>query len=206
MTILGKHTIAEIRDLMATIDFRVKAVFNLIAKVNGAQGAFTPGHPGVTSETVAKWNVWLNNWRNVENEVANLLTAIMISNPLVSASNFPAEDQWTKIRCAINKSCDDSFNDPGDMMSNILRIQNEAGEKIDERNHPQPDAGDPDFSAFLKVDGAIRAGEKAKSEAEKAAKGAATSNIGIAVIGAAIVIGGAYVATSYWNAHPSKAK
>ncbi len=36
MTMNGKHTIAEIRDLSATIEFRIKAVQKLIADTNTA--------------------------------------------------------------------------------------------------------------------------------------------------------------------------
>jgi hypothetical protein len=192
MTILGKHTVAEIRDLMATIDFRIKAVFSLIAKKNGDPLAFTPGHPGISSNNIAAWNVWLTNWRQIQDKVSIVLTALMISNPLVGADTQPAEDQWTRIRCAINRSCDDSHTDPGDMQSIIIAIQIEGGESIDERNRPEPKAGDPDFDALLKVDAAIKAGEKAKADVERAGKSALTSNTGIAIIGTIIIVGGVY--------------
>ncbi len=191
-TVAGKHTISEIRDLMATVDFRIKATFALIAKINGAQGAFTPGHPGISSNAIAAWNVWLTHWREVQDKVATVLVALRVSDPLVPADFQPAEDQWLRLMCAINRSCDDTHADPGDMSNVIGQIEEEAGERIDESERPTPTAGDPDFGAFLKVDAAIKAGEKAA---------ASSSGVIAAVAIVGVALGGIYLLSAYWGTH-----
>ena len=167
MTILGQHSVAEVRDLASTVEFRIRAVHALIAKKNGDPNAFTPGHPGVAAGVIDTWNTWLGRWRRASDSALGLATALSLSNPLVSAANVGAEGAYKKLKCAINASCDDTHNF-GDMFEAIQNVENDAEEKINERNAPQPTPGDPDLVALQKLDAAIKSGEAAALKAKNA--------------------------------------
>jgi hypothetical protein len=67
------------------------------------------------------------------------------------------------------------------MFNVIQAVEDAAKERIDETNAPQPQAGDPDFAAYLALDKSIKAGEAAAKAAKDAANAAAKSNTGIAI-------------------------
>jgi len=164
MTVFGKHTIAEIRELAATVEFRIRATEALIKK-----------HPNIDPGVVDTWQTWKGRWRRASDAVLPAVTLRSLSSPLVPASAMAAEDEWMKLKCAINKTCDETHN-PGDMFDSIQVVETAAGERIDERNAPQPDANDPDLNAFKALDSAIKKGEAAAEEAKKAG-GAVASKV-----------------------------
>lgn len=197
MTIFGKHTIAEVRELARLVEFRIKAVQTLIAKINGVPGAGTNGLPLVDSGVIDTWNTWQGRWRRASDSALPLVTTISLSNPLVPADAIAVEDQYKKLKCAINASCDDTHT-VGDMFEAITNVENAAGERIDETNTPQPDAGDPDLANFQRLDKAVRAGEAAAAAAKAGVSSAVKSNTGLLVLGGVGAIVGIVVLTKVY--------
>lgn len=189
MTVMGKHTITEARDLMATVEFRIKATDKLISDGGPV------GNSDSALAAVQRWQTWKANWRKVADDVATNLTIQSVAAPLVPADVLANEPEYRRLQCAINKSCDDTHADPGDMFNVIQGIEQMRGKQIDESNHPEPTAGDPDLAALQKLDATIKAGEAAAAAAKAQAK------IGIGAIpwwawalgGSAVVAGGVIV-------------
>jgi cbb3-type cytochrome oxidase subunit 3 len=149
--IAGHHTVTDVRDLAATIDFRIRATDALVAK-HGLSSALP---------AVVRWTSFKDRWQSASRRILLALSNQVSSARIVPADKFPAESEYQELRCAINKSCDDTHADPGDMFNAIAGVEVAAQERIDERNHPQPTGGDPDLAIFQKLDAAIRASEAA---------------------------------------------
>lgn len=150
-TFFGHHSITEVRDLAATVDFRVRATDALIAK----HGLSLP------LPAVRNWLDFKDRWQQVSRPVLLSLAAQASSSRVISADRYPAEAEYQQIRCAINRSCDDTHADPGDLFNVIAAVEAACQERIDERSHPAPTPNDPDLLAFQRLDAAIHAGESA---------------------------------------------
>ncbi len=194
MTTLGQHTIAEAREFAALIEFQVKAEDDLIKK-------HEPLRPDpVIQGAVARYKLWKERWRSVSEKVLSDLTLISISNPLVPASVQPVEPQYKKLQCAVNKSCDDSHTDPGDMrevMNAVEKALNDQTDQGDFRDKfpANPTGFDPDLASFKTLDAAIKKGEAAAAAAKEGAKSAAFAVPwwlwvlgGVGVLGAGTVV------------------
>lgn len=145
--ILAKHTVTDVRDLTATVDFRISATEALIASSST-----------VTAPTLAAWRTWRVRWSKASKDALSSVTLISAASPLVPAEYIVAETQYKQLQCAINASCDDTHADPGDFFNVIQGVETEAGRRIDETDHPLP-ASDPDQVALLALDASIKAGE-----------------------------------------------
>jgi hypothetical protein len=108
-----------------------------------------------------RWRAFKERWHSISRRVLDALSSQLASARVVAADRFPAESEYQELRCTINKSCDDTHSDPGDLFNVIQGIESAAQEAIDERGHPEPTPGDPDLAAFQKLDAAIRASEAA---------------------------------------------
>ncbi len=146
---LGHHSITECRDFAATIDFRVRATDALIAKHGLA----------ASLPAVQRWQAFKDRWSGGSRRILLSLAAQASNSRIIAADRYPAEAEYRELRRLVNKSGDDTHADPGDMIPVIEGIEDLAQEPIDEKNHPEPTAGDPDLDAFQKLDAAIRTSE-----------------------------------------------
>ena len=180
MTVLGKHTIADARDLATTVEFRLKAIDRLIA-----------GNPTKVPDSMLKrYQAVKTRWRTVSDSVATHLTILSISAPLVTASLQPAEEDYQKLESArVTQVNGDNIKFMTDEIERVV------GAPIDERDKPQGlFESDPDFAALRKLDSTIASGEAAAAAAKKTAGEAASSKTGIMLIGGLLAVGAVFVA------------
>lgn len=167
MTILGKHTIAETQEFYQIIEFQVQAEDKLIAKHSPL-----PKDPA-TVAAMAAYTAWKANWRKVSNSVLSDLKVMAVSNPLVPNSSIASEQNWTKLKCAVNKSCDESHTNPGDMREVMNAVDKALGEAADLAKFREefPEVSripDPDLALFKELDAIKKAGEGAVKDVSKA--------------------------------------
>lgn len=194
MTVVGQHTIQETEDLMKTVEFRIEAGNKVNAQITMPQVA---AQPDVYKDLQQDWTNFQIRWATARDPVLTDLFIANAAQPLVPASLIPTEKQYQAIKSAINVSGNDTYT-KGDLMDCLLRIENFAGQTIDEKNHPMPSDFDPDLSVYKKVDDSIKAGEAAAKAASAAVTNVAKSNIPL-LVGLGIVgIGGVIVATKVY--------
>lgn len=155
MTILGAHTVAELQDWIAALDFQISHV---TAAVMGRGSA----HPDFAA--------WSNDWNamllryGAAHAAAD--TAIAVGSSLFSppAAVLPAEGEWQGIERALNP-------DPGgpSMPRNYQGLYNRASAMvgpIDLSDTPQPRKGtDVDLGVYKAADTTIRVGAGAVHDA-----------------------------------------
>jgi hypothetical protein len=189
MTIMGKHTIAETREHIALIKFRVKAMDKLITD--------NPPKPNDDAAigSITRYTTWRMNWVKESDAVITDLTLLSLGAPLVPADTQPSEKDWVRIIVAVNKENVPSSFEPGTMKFVMEDVENRLGKKMDlsdfRANFPETSkVGDPDLEGLKKLDATIKAGEaaaKAGKEGIKTGIGAVpwyAWPIGAAVIGA----------------------
>jgi len=180
MTILGKHTITETRDLIRSLQFRVSNAMNQQNKVILARSG-PPTEKQMQTELDLK--ILVPRWNKVRDDETQKLTLLSVTNPLAPADMIACEDSWV----AVNKAVAVDFprlitiEQQLDVQSKALDIP-----PIDFSKIPPQNAPDLDFAALKKLDKAIADGEKAAKEAGGAVKEAAKSNVGL-LIGAGLV-------------------
>jgi hypothetical protein len=180
MTILGKHTITDVRDLATAVEFRIKAVYRLMA-TNPAK---------VPDSLLKRTNTVVARWRAVKDDVIKSVTLQSLAAPLVSASIQAAEPEYQRLESArVTQVNGDNIKSVTDAMEQAV------GAPIDESDKPQGlFDSDPDFATLRVLDKTIASGEAAAASAKKAAASAATSNTGIIIIGGLLAVGAVFVA------------
>lgn len=165
-TVLGHHSIAETRELAALIDFQVRAADDLIAKHQPLPT------DAATASAMARWRTWRENWQKTRDKVLFDLRVLSFSSPLTPATLQAAETHYVKLKCAINKSCDESHTDPGDMREVTTALEKALGESADlsgfRAQFPeQSQISDPDMTAFQKLDAAVKTLDKVREPPPK---------------------------------------
>lgn len=189
MTVLGNHTIAETRDLMRTVEFRIERAADLVNRL-----PFSTDNVKLVKE----WNEFVEvRWKNAHDQALNRILVLKFDNPLASESVIPAEGEFKLVMKARNQQ-GEGIVVPGDLSDLIHRLEVGSGQSLDEDNHPLPTGFDPDLAAFQAVDAKIKAGEKAAEDAKKAAGNAAKSNVGLIIGLSALGIVGVVVATKIY--------
>jgi hypothetical protein len=180
MTVLGKHTIADARDLATSVEFRIKAIHRLMAT--------KPGN--VPLSLIKRLNVVVARWRAVSDDVVNRLTLLSLSAPLVAASIQPAEPEYQRLESARVTQVN------GDNIAAMTtEMERAVGAPIDERDKPTGlFESDPDFAALRKLDSTIKSGEKLAKDVKDKGEEAATSKTGIIIIGGLLAVGAVVVA------------
>ena len=180
MTVLGKHTIADVRDLATAVEFRIKAVYRLMA-TNPAK---------VPDDLLKRANVVVARWRAVKDDVIKSVTLQSLAAPLVSASLQTAEPEYQRLDSARAAQVN------GDNIKSITeKMEQAVGAPIDDSDKPKDlFDSDPDFATLRVLDKTIASGEAAAASAKKAAVSAATSNTGIIIIGGLLAVGAVFVA------------
>lgn len=175
MTVLGKHTIAETRDLMRSLQFRINACLDQQNKILMARSG-PPTEKQFQTEQDLKTLVL--RWNKVRDEETRKLTILSLGAPLVPAHMQPSEDSYV----AVNKAVAVDFprlitvQQQLDVQSRELEIPELNFDKI-----PPQDSPDMDFAALKKLDSAIAEGEKQAKAAAGTVKEAAKSNVGLMI-------------------------
>ncbi len=175
MTILGKHTIAETRDLIAATDYRVMQMDRTIEAVRTKR----PVGPYTAEETSLEndYGAFKERWAKCKGDALFDLRMLSISNPLAPEDMQSAE--------AIYKRVDDCVRVTN---PRLVTIQQRIDSLAVARGVTPIDlskmgsffqSGDVDFDGLKKIDAGIKAGEDAASKTVK-------SNTALYVAGGAI--------------------
>jgi len=160
MTVLGKHTIDETRQLMRTIEFRIDRAQALVNRL-----PFT----NENVKLVKEWNEFVEvRWKNAHDQALNRILLLKINNPLIREDLVPAEGEFNLVMKARNQQGEGVIV-PGDLTDLVTRLEKGSGEKLDEEGAPPPPGFDPDIEAFKKADATIKSGEAAAQAAKEAA-------------------------------------
>lgn len=122
-TLLGKHSIAETRELAALVDFQAHATDELVAKHQPV--------PAQAADALRRWTVWRTNWQKTRDRALLDLKLLSFASPLTPEYVVPSEAQYQKLKCAINVSCDESHTDPRDMREVINAVEKALDQESD---------------------------------------------------------------------------
>ena len=178
MTVLGHHTVGELRDWLAAIDYeaaQVASAYAAFASTWQAQDA--PAH-----------HEWAAEWKSLQARYgvarARAQGAIMRAQLEIAIpdSVIPVEDEWQAVLHALSKTPGTTTkSDFQDLYNRLVAAQ---GKPIDMSKIPQPTAVDADLSAYKAADTVIRTGE-AVARKVTPSKGTGT----LVVVGLGLVLG-----------------
>lgn len=185
MTVLGQHSIAEVRFLMRTAEFRI----------HNAQETLLDHLPFSQENVklVKEWDEFVDGrWRNAHDKILSDIVKLKLVSPLVPEDLIPAEAQYQAVIKALNAQGESKVV-AGDLSDLIRRLETASGIVMDESANPMPNDWDPDLAAFQQADAAIKSGEAAVSALENALPNASVSiaaripwyvwGVGLAVVG-----------------------
>lgn len=192
MTILGQHTIAETRDLIRSLQFRITKNDQQLSKVQ--QQRLAP--PTATQVALDNdWVAFIRVWTDERDKNTLAMAAGMAANPGVAPFVLPAESNFK----AITNVTQARVPHLGELQQ---RISAEAAAlslpPVDLTGTPPQDSPDADFQALRKLDAAIGAlgnplGKPGGTDS------VAKSPLGLILIGGAVlagVVGILYVKTA----------
>lgn len=191
MTILGQHTVAETRDLIRSLQFRINKIDQQWQKVRSQR--MNPPSPE-QQRTDDDWLSFLRVWTDTRDKQTIAMTAGIVASPAVHPSVLPAEQSWkaiddvTRVRIPHLKDIDQRI--AAEAMALSLP-------PIDLSQQPGQNAPDADFAALTKLDAAIAATGNPLGK-PGGTDSIAKSPLGLIVIGGAIIAvigGGLYVKT-----------
>jgi hypothetical protein len=178
MTILNHHSVAELRDWLAAIDYQ-------IAQIAAAYAAFAPVWQ---SRDAATHHDWSDDWKALQTRYgvarAKALGAIARAQLefALPDSMIPVEDEWQGVLHALSHT--PGVSAKGDFQDLHDRIVVAEGKPIDFSKMPQPTATDADLGAYKAADAAIRAGEAAAHQLTPS-KGTGT----LIIVGLGLILG-----------------
>lgn len=176
--ILGRHTVAETKDLIAIYDYK----FGQMAKAMDS----TANKP---QDIVDDWNSLKGKWAVERKASVQDLLTLALGNPLVSNAYIPSENIWKRVYDYIDGS--NAFT-KGSFLELQDRFSKLTGHGIDYSAQPTIKSDDPDDALFGKLSSATRGMDAAADAAKKKAGEVASSNttllVGGAVIGTLAVI------------------
>lgn len=152
MTFLNHHTVAELRDWLAAIDYQVN-------QVAAAYVAFVPTWQAKDATAYAEWAA---DWQRFQTRyaAAHAKAQRAIARAFgMPDSVSPVEDEWQEVLHALSRTAGVSAK--GDFQDLHDRLVAVLGKPIDLSKTPQPTATDADLDAYKAADAAIKAGEAA---------------------------------------------
>ena len=154
MTILTRHSVAELRDWLAAIDYQM-------GQIAAAYAAFASTWQA--RDPVAQ-HEWLADWQALHTRytLARARAEGAIGRAKIEPapdSLIPAENEWQGVLHALSRTV--GVTAKGDFQDLHDRLVAALGKPIDFSKMPQPTATDADLSAYKVADAAIRAGEAA---------------------------------------------
>ena len=182
MTILGRHTVAETRDLIRATEFRVNQdvrQWNLVR-------ARRSGPKTQTQNTLdSDFAKFIDRWTNVRDTQTLAMLASVRANPGGAPFSLPAEDQFVAIDNATRRT------NPrlGDIQQRLdLEASTLGLPGVDLSATPAQNSPDADFAALGKLDQAIAAAGNPLGK-PGGSDSVATSPIGLVVIGGVALAG-----------------
>ncbi len=186
MTILGKHTIAELRDLIKAMSYEVKQI----------QEGYAAVEADWWTVDSAKAQAWAIDWEAFKTRFKTALSAADIrfaiaSNMLgVRDSVIPAEEAYQGVLRAVTVQTDGSFapTDMAGLHNRLIEVRRTMGKAdISFADMPQPGADtDADLAAFVQTDLALR---NLEATAKKAGSAVASSPTTYLVLAGAAGLG-----------------
>ncbi len=175
MTIAGRHTMEETRQLIAAKDALIQQI----------QSAFTKsGWVGADAEDWrADWYDFNQRWIRMKKDVNYEFTKASIMSPGIPASVVPTEDEWQLVLKACNASGTGLYTD-GDLPDMQHRLEKVVGPFVDGSKIPKQDGWDADLAGYKQADNATK-------EIKTAATSNTARNIGLGValaLGAVVAI------------------
>ncbi len=155
MTIVGHHTVAELREWLAALDYQV-------GKIEEAYSAYQ-SHWRLVDR--AAWEDWGRDWNVFKARYGAAHTAAQsviqrAAYLAIPDSLLPVEDEWKGIHHALTVSPDGPYV-KGDLQDLYNRLAAARGAPIDMSKMPQPTATDADLSVFNGTGAVLDAGKAA---------------------------------------------
>jgi len=172
MTIFGKHTLDETRDLLAVADYRFK-------ETGKAYDVLSTKPADLTHD----WETLSAKWSKDRVRFRNLLLAAAFNNVLLPASAIATEDEYKQILDYIQFQ----ENVKGSLQDITYRIGQLRGKPLLYENQPGQTTTDIDLDLFKELDKKTKEMDAAADAAKKGAKDAAFSNWGLMVGGTVLV-------------------
>ncbi len=192
MTIMGLHTVAETRDLIRFLEFRINQNMKQWELIKTKR---LPPATGAQRQLDDDIVVFMKRWVTVRDESTLIMLAAVLANPSVAPFLLPAEQQFVAVDEATRR-------DNPRLMDIQGRIDEEAHQQnlpsVDLSKIPPQNSPDTDFEALRKLDAAIKDGEEAAAKAAAKAKDAAKSNVGLIIGAVGVGVVGVVVATKVY--------
>lgn len=180
MTVLGKHTMQETRELISVIEYRYqqtdKAVAIAVEKVRKAIAEKQPYDEKAATDLDYDWSKLAKRWDKERDEVASSLRMKAISLMTVPANLIATEEEWQRVLPYVQA---DGWT-KGTWLDIRDRLR-KLGVEIDLKDEPRQGAKDWDIESLRTLDTAIQGVEGAAAQAKTAAKNAVTSKTGITI-------------------------
>jgi hypothetical protein len=154
VTILGRHTVAEVKELIDNKDFEISQVMKL-------HNEFVQQWANVDQreDWEKDWKIFYDRYRNARLKAKTAITAAMLANAAVGPSIIPAEESWQEILRAGSDTY--PLYGKGDWPDLTTRIQAASGRKLDMTKRPGYVVSDIDLIGYKASDTAIKKGEEA---------------------------------------------
>jgi len=187
MTILGRHTVTETRQLLAVADYRFRETFKAFEALSEK--------PDYLSKQVGEL---ARKWRDNRIEIIAKLVATVAAGFPVPPALLPAESEYNQVLAFVQYG----ENTIGSLQDITKKVEILSGKPIEYKNQPSQESTDFDVEIYKDLDSAIRQGEVAAS---KAAKKAAETADDLATSKWPLIIGAtAIVSVVGWNVLKSK--
>lgn len=192
MTILGQHTVAETRDLIRSLQFRINKIDQQWSRVR--QQRLAPPSQG-QQLLDDDWIAFLKVWTDTRDKQTVIMTAAVLANPSVAPFVLPAEssykaiDDVTRVRIPHLKDMEQRI------AAEAMALDIPATDLSQQPGQNSPDA---DFAAIKKLDAAIAAAGNPLGK-PGGTDSIAKSPLGLIIIGGsilAVIGGGLYVKTT----------
>lgn len=165
MTIAGRHTMQETRQLIAAKDALIKQIDDAFKSSRWAGND--------AKKWQADWYAFNQRWIHMKKEVNSGFMKLSIMSPGIPASAVPSEDEWQMVLHACNVSGDGIYT-TGDLPDMQNRLEAVIGPFIDSSKIPKQDGWDGDLAGYKEAD-------KATTGIKTAATSDTTRNIGLLV-------------------------
>lgn len=153
MSVLGFHSVAETKELLAAKDYDIK-------QVQDAFEAFAPewlrNDPLTAADWTSDWNTFGVRYSAAKTGAVIGMAALNAASPLVPENLVPAEPFWNGILRALSKT--PGFVQRGDFQDLHNRLVSAQNKPVDFSGQPQPtNASDADLAVFQASDATLKA-------------------------------------------------
>jgi hypothetical protein len=166
MSIAGHHTVAELREWLAAIDYQVGQVADTYAVFTPAWSTLDPSAYGDWS---SDWDAFRARYARARDAAVRAIeTARFVPIP---DGAYPVDDEWNGVHRALRQSDGPAYA-KGDFQDLYARIALARGAPIDMSQTPQPQATDVDLAVFDGAGNLVQAGRDAAGDLLQAGRDA----------------------------------